>query len=99
MVRSLSCVILTENHRRFTDTIHSIFIWFSIWDYCVSNFGNQEYMDHIPWSIALTIVFTVYYRLFLVQILTIRKALMTFLVHWYVPEAPLALLILMSLDG
>jgi len=52
----------------FTDTVHSIFIWCSIWDYCVSNFGNQQYMDHIPWSIALTIVFT---------------ALMTFLVHCF----------------
>ncbi|KAK0203301.1 hypothetical protein DFS33DRAFT_1383541 [Desarmillaria ectypa] len=38
------------------DILHSTFIFVSLFDYLITYFGVQGRTDHIPWSIALTIV-------------------------------------------
>ncbi|KAJ7731215.1 hypothetical protein B0H16DRAFT_1773058 [Mycena metata] len=53
------------------DTLHTAFIWGGMWDYFISYFGDTDNIDHIPWSIALTVALT---------------AIVTFLVHWCVPQ-------------
>jgi len=37
---------------------HTILIWLAIWDYFVTQFGNGHYVDHIPPTIALSVVLT-----------------------------------------
>ncbi|KAJ7157371.1 hypothetical protein C8R46DRAFT_424668 [Mycena filopes] len=50
------------------DTLHTTFIWVGMWDYFIAFFGEVDKIDHIPWSIALTVVLT---------------AIVTFLVHCF----------------
>lgn len=50
------------------DTLHSVFITISIWNYFIVHFGNAQGIDHIPTSLALTIVAT---------------AILTFVVHLF----------------
>ncbi|KAJ7045215.1 hypothetical protein C8F04DRAFT_1068086 [Mycena alexandri] len=50
------------------DTLHTTFIWVGMWDYFIAYFGATDKIDHIPWSIALTVVLT---------------AIVTFLVHCF----------------
>ncbi|KAJ7508366.1 hypothetical protein B0H11DRAFT_24280 [Mycena galericulata] len=50
------------------DTLHTAFIWTSMWDYLIGNYGNTSKIDHIPWSIALTVILT---------------AIVTFFVHCF----------------
>ncbi|KAJ7583581.1 hypothetical protein C8J56DRAFT_954432 [Mycena floridula] len=50
------------------DTGHTAFIWSAIWDYLIENYGIVEQIDSIPWSLALSIVFT---------------AILTFAVHCF----------------
>ncbi|KAK0444632.1 uncharacterized protein EV420DRAFT_1721982 [Desarmillaria tabescens] len=40
------------------DILHSTFIFISLFDYLITYFGALDRTDHIPWSIALTIVVT-----------------------------------------
>jgi len=40
------------------DTIHTSLVWSAMWDYMVTNFGNPQYADYIPQSIALSVVLT-----------------------------------------
>ncbi|KAJ2930327.1 hypothetical protein H1R20_g6781, partial [Candolleomyces eurysporus] len=40
------------------DTLHSAFITTALWDHLISNFGNAQRIDHVPWSLALTIAIT-----------------------------------------
>ena len=49
----------TDDFCRFIDIIHTVFVWCAIWDYLVTNFGREDYIDHISWSIPLTIASTV----------------------------------------
>ncbi|KAJ7212546.1 hypothetical protein GGX14DRAFT_84842 [Mycena pura] len=50
------------------DILHSTFIVISLFNYLVDFFGDRSRIDHIPWSIGLTIVAT---------------AITTLIVHWY----------------
>ncbi|KAJ6528095.1 hypothetical protein B0H19DRAFT_1385289 [Mycena capillaripes] len=50
------------------DLLHSAFIVTSLFDYFVNFFGNTTRIDHIPWSVALSVVVT---------------AIQTLIVHWY----------------
>ncbi|KAF9027825.1 hypothetical protein BDZ89DRAFT_1133956 [Hymenopellis radicata] len=50
------------------DIFHTSFIWVATWDYLIHHYGDFTRIDHIPWSIALTIVLT---------------AILTFLVHCF----------------
>ncbi|RDB24447.1 hypothetical protein Hypma_008381 [Hypsizygus marmoreus] len=42
------------------DVCHTAFIWTACWFYLITNFGNSSAIDHIRWSIALTILFTAF---------------------------------------
>jgi hypothetical protein len=50
------------------DLLHTGFICASIWGYLITNYGDAEIINHIPWTIALTILCT---------------AILTFLVHCF----------------
>ncbi|KAJ6505687.1 hypothetical protein C8R47DRAFT_134151 [Mycena vitilis] len=50
------------------DMLHSAFIVTSFFDYFISFFGDTTRIDHIPWSVALSVVVT---------------AGQTLIVHWY----------------
>ncbi|KAJ7760118.1 hypothetical protein DFH07DRAFT_441765 [Mycena maculata] len=50
------------------DTLHTAFIWASMWGYLIGDYGESSKIDYIPWSIALTVVLT---------------ALVTFFVHCF----------------
>ncbi|KAJ2913656.1 hypothetical protein MD484_g6756, partial [Candolleomyces efflorescens] len=40
------------------DTLHSAFITAALWDHLISHFGDSARIDHVPWSLALTIAIT-----------------------------------------
>ncbi|KAL0955511.1 hypothetical protein HGRIS_001750 [Hohenbuehelia grisea] len=40
------------------DICHSSFVVTAVWSYLIKNYGNSATIDHIPWSIPMTIVFT-----------------------------------------
>ncbi|KAJ7053604.1 hypothetical protein C8F01DRAFT_551495 [Mycena amicta] len=52
----------------FLDLLHSAFIVASLFNYFIDHFGDKSRIDHIPWSVALTVVVT---------------AIQTLIVHWY----------------
>ncbi|KAJ7900778.1 hypothetical protein B0H13DRAFT_2275331 [Mycena leptocephala] len=50
------------------DLLHSAFIVTSLFNYFIDFFGDTTRIDHIPWSVALSVVVT---------------AIQTLIVHWY----------------
>jgi len=50
------------------DLLHSGFVCASIWSYLITHFGNFENINHIPWTLPMTILCT---------------AVLTFLVHCF----------------
>ncbi|KAF8167236.1 hypothetical protein B0H34DRAFT_6932 [Crassisporium funariophilum] len=40
------------------DLLHTALVWSAIWGYFISNFGASRYVDHIPSSIALSVILT-----------------------------------------
>ncbi|KAJ7083311.1 hypothetical protein B0H15DRAFT_420911 [Mycena belliarum] len=50
------------------DTLHTAFIWAGMWGYLIGDYGDKNRIDHIPWSIALTVILT---------------AIVTFFVHCF----------------
>ncbi|KAF7311840.1 hypothetical protein MIND_00194700 [Mycena indigotica] len=50
------------------DLLHSVFIVAALFNYLITFFGDRGRIDHIPWSVALSVVVT---------------AAQTLIVHWY----------------
>ncbi|RDB20391.1 hypothetical protein Hypma_012528 [Hypsizygus marmoreus] len=40
------------------DILHMSLIWATMWNYFIAHFGDLDYIDIIPWSFSLTILFT-----------------------------------------
>jgi len=55
----------------FLDIAHTLFVCVALFQYLISYFGNAEMIDHITWSLTLTVVFT---------------AVLTFLVHCFLAQ-------------
>ncbi|KAF8204128.1 hypothetical protein BJ912DRAFT_920071 [Pholiota molesta] len=43
---------------RTLEAIHSALVWSAVWSYFIRHFGELEYIDHIPSSVALSVILT-----------------------------------------
>ncbi|KAJ8699893.1 hypothetical protein PTI98_002970 [Pleurotus ostreatus] len=53
------------------DFCHTLFVSLSLWHYLVLHYGDTSMVDSVPWSLAMTIAFT------------LLQAILTFLVHCF----------------
>jgi len=79
----------------FLDMLHSSFILASLFDYFITYFGEISRIDHIPWSIAFTVVVTAI-QTFLVHCFFSQKILKSSKNNWYL-TGPIVLLALLRL--
>jgi len=72
------------------DTLHSVFILVSLWNYLITHFGNEAAIDAVPTSLALTIVTTAILT-FIVQLFFIYRVFILAKRNYYI-ACPIAVL-------
>ncbi|KAF5352343.1 hypothetical protein D9756_006308 [Leucocoprinus leucothites] len=50
------------------DILHTGLVWAGLWDYLIGDFGNEQEISNIYWSVSATVAVT---------------GILTFVVHWY----------------
>ncbi|KAJ3851520.1 hypothetical protein EV368DRAFT_74547 [Lentinula lateritia] len=53
-------LVSTIQNSRLLDLVHSAFIGASLYQYFIAWFGEESQIDVIPWSVAFTVVITIY---------------------------------------